>query len=281
MPIIILIMKKFSFFLLCVLSFILTGCGVSQEAAKNINAQQTNINLSTANYRVIGQVEGKSKQFYFLCFGGLNGKSLQQSALSEMYDEAYRVAKGRSVAVINTTITYKLGFFIIGGQKTAIARGTLVEFMDRDMHYTPEVEQDHAYTGTPKTVPAPATKNEEISLITPMSSKNSAPKQTKDTMPKQSQNSKAKKTYKFGNIKFKENEPVKLQVVTLNDSKDTKIFGSAKLKSGFNQHDLSHPYFVYEVVLPNNKKVTYDDDDVKSVSDTIISWSDFEKLWQK
>lgn len=107
-----------------------SSCNVSREAASNLALQQTNVVLSRSNYRVIGQVEGKSKQFYFLGFGGISKNALEQNALSDMYDEAFEYSKGRSTAVINVSVGYKTGIYLICGERRAYARGTLIEFYE-------------------------------------------------------------------------------------------------------------------------------------------------------
>lgn len=53
------------------LSILLSSCGFSREIVRNSNQQQTNVVLSKSNYRVIGEVEGKSSQLYVLGIGGL------------------------------------------------------------------------------------------------------------------------------------------------------------------------------------------------------------------
>ncbi len=115
------------------LSLLLSSCGFSREIVQNSNQQQTNVVLSKSNYRVIGEVEGKSSQVYVLGIGGLSDKSLSSTALSEMYHSADKMSFGKSYAVINVNVGIKNCIYLfLAGRKKAIARGTLIEFLPED-----------------------------------------------------------------------------------------------------------------------------------------------------
>lgn len=123
-------MKKFLFFSILASSLFLSSCGVGihSEATSNQNVVQTSVVLSKKNYKVIGAVSGESEQRYVLGFGGL--KKLNQSAMSEMYNNAEYMLKGHARAVINPTIQYKNVWTCLGivVKRKAIANGTLIEF---------------------------------------------------------------------------------------------------------------------------------------------------------
>lgn len=263
-------MNKLSLLILAGLALIMTSCSVSSEATRNVNNHVTNVNLSSANYRVIGQVEGKSKQFYFLfLLGGSSPTSLSQAALSDMYEEAYRIGKGRSVAVINTSVSHKTSLFLICGMRQAFARGTLIEFID-DKSPAPAFTTNNQDVVNETKPSAPETAKTKISTKTQA--------ETTPIVTPQS-----KKTYKFGKIKFKEGNPVKLQVATLDNAERTKIYGSIKLKSKFNRLTGNNlePKESYEITLPDGNVRTFDKSEVLSVIDTTLPWSEFEKLWRK
>ena len=119
-------MKKFLLSFVAIICMMLTSCGISQEATSNRNVTQTDVVLSTANYKVLGTVQGTSSQNYFFGIGGLSKKSLGESAMSDMYKNAD--LQGKSRAIINVNVTYKTkGILIYMGRK-AIATGTLIEF---------------------------------------------------------------------------------------------------------------------------------------------------------
>ncbi len=106
---------------------LLTSCGISREAASNLNVAQTKVVLEKRNFKIVGTVKGKSTQAYYFGIGGLSKKSLTESAMSEMYKNAH--LKG-SQAIINVTVTYKSKFILIYEEATAIATGTVIQFVD-------------------------------------------------------------------------------------------------------------------------------------------------------
>lgn len=121
-------MKKVLMICMVVLATLCTSCGISRQAATNSNLAETSVVLSKKNYKVIGTVTGESTQTYVLGIGGLSKKSLEQSALADMYQNADLT--GRSRAVINVNVAYKNSFIILYGQAKAIATGTLIEFTE-------------------------------------------------------------------------------------------------------------------------------------------------------
>ena len=72
-------------------------------------------------------VRGESVQNYVLGMGGLSKKSLNESAMSEMYKNANLTG---SQAIINVNCTYKNTMILapIYWQTKAIAVGTVIEF---------------------------------------------------------------------------------------------------------------------------------------------------------
>ena len=109
-----------------VLSVILSSCSISREATSNQNQIQTSVVLNQNNYKVIGNVQGESKQCYVLGIGGLSKKSLRESAMSEMLKKAD--LQGGARAIINTNVQYKNQFYLLWGKNKAIANGTIIEF---------------------------------------------------------------------------------------------------------------------------------------------------------
>jgi uncharacterized protein YbjQ (UPF0145 family) len=120
-------MKRIIYASIACLALLTTSCGVSRESTNNRNVSQTEVILSKNNYKVIGKTSGTSVQNYWFGIGGLSKKSLGESAMSEMYKNAN--LKG-SQAIINVNVTYKNKFIVIHSQSTAIATGTIIEFVD-------------------------------------------------------------------------------------------------------------------------------------------------------
>lgn len=121
-------MKTFFIYSTLSLAFLMTSCGMAREATQNHNQQQTEVVLAKNNYKVIGTVKGESKQTYVFGIGGMSKKSLNQSALTEMYKNANLTG---SQAVINVTIQYKNKMITpLYIQSKAIAYGTVIEFTE-------------------------------------------------------------------------------------------------------------------------------------------------------
>lgn len=106
------------------------SCGISQQMASNVNAQETEVVLAKKNYKVIGNVTGESTQKYVFGIGGLSRKSLNQSALADMYNNAD--LNGKSRAVVNASVVAKTKFILspIYTETKVIATGTLIEFTE-------------------------------------------------------------------------------------------------------------------------------------------------------
>lgn len=109
------------------MALIFTSCGISRQAASNINMAQTEVVLSQKNYKVIGTVSGECTQNYILGIGGLSQSSMAQSAISEMYKNANLTG---SQAIINTNVCYKNKLIILYTQSKCIASGTIIEFIE-------------------------------------------------------------------------------------------------------------------------------------------------------
>lgn len=121
-------MKKLIFLITIIGSLLLSSCAASHEATSNQNQNQTSVVLSKNNYRVVGYVKGESKQTYVLGIGGLSKRSLAQSAMSEMYNNADIKDKPR--AIINSNIQYKNQFYFFWSKSKVIVTGTIIEFVD-------------------------------------------------------------------------------------------------------------------------------------------------------
>lgn len=125
-------MKTFRFLGMALLAVVLcvnlSSCSIMQEATTNQNLIQTNVVLNQKNYKVIGTVTGESKQCYILGIGGLSKKSLRESAMSDMLNNAD--LKGGARAIINANVQYKNQFYVLWGKRKAIAHGTIIEFTD-------------------------------------------------------------------------------------------------------------------------------------------------------
>ena len=88
--------------------------------------EQTQVVLNQANYEVVGTATGECTQVYIIGIGGMSKKSMSESAMSEMYQNANLVG---SRAIINANVQYKYSTILgVYTKITAIANGTIIEF---------------------------------------------------------------------------------------------------------------------------------------------------------
>ena len=76
---------------------------------------------------MVGTVSGESTQNYWLGIGGMSKKSMDETAISDMYKNANLTG---SQAIINTNVSHKNKLILIYNQAKAIATGTIIEFTE-------------------------------------------------------------------------------------------------------------------------------------------------------
>ena len=109
------------------LIFGLSSCGVNQAWILNQNQNNTQVNLGSNNFQVLGQVKGSAEVDYVLIFGGKNRTNLFNEAYSAMIEEA-ELNRG------SRTLTNILTEEQIGGippfyyKRTITVSATVVEF---------------------------------------------------------------------------------------------------------------------------------------------------------
>lgn len=118
-------MKKYLLMSAVALGLLVTSCGFSREATSNVNQIQTQVVLNQKNYKIVKNVSGESSQIYVLGIGGISNKALSESAMSEMIKNA---DLKESQAIINANVQFKSSFYLLFGQRKAIANGTVIEF---------------------------------------------------------------------------------------------------------------------------------------------------------
>ncbi len=121
-------MKKLFLCTILAMVTLFTSCGLSSHMTSNTHVSQTNVNLSQANYRIVGTAKGVAKAGYVFGIGGLSRRALQANATAKMMENAG--LKG-SEAVINITtdtkVQYFLHFYI---KKTVTTYGVIIEFTE-------------------------------------------------------------------------------------------------------------------------------------------------------
>lgn len=110
-------------------SLLFTGCGFNTTSYSNVDAVNTVVDLSNADYEIIETVTGESKQIYVFGIGGLSQKSLKENAKSDMYKNANLKSNEAIIyPSVTTSIVSYLGIVtnvraIATGYKIRIHRG--------------------------------------------------------------------------------------------------------------------------------------------------------------
>jgi hypothetical protein len=108
---------------------LLSSCGISSSYLLNASNNDTQIQLSKNNFKVLHKVQGISENIYFLGIGGLDNLSLIEKAKNQMMENAN--LEGRAKAVVNITYdTHFTMFYPIFFKKTVTASGYVIEFSD-------------------------------------------------------------------------------------------------------------------------------------------------------
>jgi len=118
-------MKKL-FFSMFVSVSLFSGCASHSAYTGNLNTHQTNVELSSNNFKVVNEVSGSATATYVFGIGGLSKKSLVQVARQEMLSKADLV--GGSKALVNETLDTKTSFFFLFWKKKVNTSAHVVEF---------------------------------------------------------------------------------------------------------------------------------------------------------
>lgn len=122
-------MKTIKLFLISLITFLMTSCGVHSAMVSNTNNNLTNVELNKKNFKIIEHVSGKSTATYFVGIGGLSNKALIGKAKAEMLKNAN--IEGGAKAIINLTTESHISIiFPIYYRKTVTVSGHIVEFIE-------------------------------------------------------------------------------------------------------------------------------------------------------
>jgi hypothetical protein len=106
---------------------ILSSCGINMASISNHNANETQVQLSNNNFKVVDKIYGSAEVSYVLIFGGLNMKQLYENAYSAMMEKAN--LKGGPRAVINLVTEERLhGFPPFYYTRTVTVSDNVIEF---------------------------------------------------------------------------------------------------------------------------------------------------------
>jgi hypothetical protein len=106
---------------------ILSSCGYNHTNVFNHNQNNTQVELSQNNFKVIGQVKGSAEVNYVLIFGGRKKQELYNAAYSEMLEKAN--IEGKAMVLTNIITEQHVGgippFFYT---RTLTVKANVVEF---------------------------------------------------------------------------------------------------------------------------------------------------------
>ena len=118
-------MCRAKYFIIAIVSLILTSCGLTSNLSQNINENQTSVVLSQANFHVVKTVQAKVSATYIFGLGGLSKKALKNNAIAELTKEARLTG---SQALINITVKSAVKTVLFWSQNTFYAEATVIEF---------------------------------------------------------------------------------------------------------------------------------------------------------
>jgi hypothetical protein len=120
-------MNRIILFSIAALTVLLTSCASFNPNVSSVNQNQTQVNLTTNNFKVVKRVQGSASATYILGIGGLNKKGLVAAAKAEMYESA---KLSGSQCIINEHTEWKLSNLIpyVWGSATVTTSGLIIEF---------------------------------------------------------------------------------------------------------------------------------------------------------
>lgn len=101
------------------------GCGVMSHLTTNTNLTQTTVELSAANYRVVGPVSGAAVNNYIFGIGGLSKSALANNSYAEMVKNANLKD---NQAIINVTTVERVKAYVVYTKREMITSGIVIEF---------------------------------------------------------------------------------------------------------------------------------------------------------
>ena len=120
-------MRTKPFILTIAAATLFSSCGINSNLVNQFTTygNGTMVELSEANYRVVGQVSGSAADMYFLSFGGLKPDLVEQ-AKREMILKAEMEGKAR--AVVNVGVERHRANYLLARKLTVTMTGTVIEF---------------------------------------------------------------------------------------------------------------------------------------------------------
>lgn len=121
-------MKSFKTLLLAIVIPLLTGCGTHYAIVGNLNANNTNVELSQKNFVVLDKVSGTSTATYFFGIGGIDNKALVERAKAEMLRSVDFEGSSKAIVNLVTETHFTFGYPVFF-KKTVTVSGHIIEFI--------------------------------------------------------------------------------------------------------------------------------------------------------
>jgi hypothetical protein len=120
-------MKQLSIFSIAIILMLFSSCGINTSAIVNHNANTTQVQLGSNNFKVLEKVTGSSEVSYVLIFGGISKKQLYENAYSNMMDKANLTNSSKAIINLVTEAQFR-GFFPIYYTRTVTVSAHVIEF---------------------------------------------------------------------------------------------------------------------------------------------------------
>ena len=95
-------MKKLTYLFVTTGSLLLSSCGFNSALVLNHNQNNTQVQLSSGNYKVVDKVSGTAEVEYILMIGGLDKRQLYENAYSAMVNKANLLNSSKALINIVT-----------------------------------------------------------------------------------------------------------------------------------------------------------------------------------
>lgn len=119
-------MKRSVFLALVVAMLFFSSCAFHDGLTNNFNHNNTTVELSKKNFRVVDYVKGEASCTYVFGIGGLGKGTLVEKAKARMYKKADLMGEARTVA--NISVDTRYSFFPIIRKMTVTASGHVIQF---------------------------------------------------------------------------------------------------------------------------------------------------------
>lgn len=106
---------------------LLSSCGVNSAITGNYNLNNTEVQLSNANFHIVDKIYGNADASYVLFIGGTGEHQLYENAYSKMMAKADLTKGARAVCNVLTEEQFE-GFFPLYWTRTITVSANVIEF---------------------------------------------------------------------------------------------------------------------------------------------------------